>query len=115
MGDEACMGQAGVSHLPAWRDEASVGPVGIVDYTEGHRTNYERNSIMSLPNLPGWAWMDEDNEHVWVKHQCTFKDMIYMLPYPQWKNKDGQLSPSLICRAPGCGFHSSPLITDKQP
>lgn len=65
-------------------------------------------------SLPGEAWLDEDGRHVWFRHDCIIDDkrqsIDWMLPWPNWKEADRYVQPSIQCTVPGCGFHSSPMI-----
>jgi hypothetical protein len=58
---------------------------------------------------PGWwasgkAWLDADNRHVWVAHDCTTERVATMLPWPNWYSDGLHVTPSVVCDA--CQFHS---------
>lgn len=69
-------------------------------------------------SLPGDAWMDEDDRHVWWQHDCVDAEgkrvqKCWMLPWPHWRKGEGAsptTKPSIICTVPGCNYHASPLI-----
>lgn len=69
-----------------------------------------------MSNLPGKAWMDKDGKHVWWEHRCADAKIVRsMLPFSQWSNQNGQVSPSIVCLKKDCGFHGSPLIGESPP
>lgn len=59
---------------------------------------------------PGWwmnarAWMEPDDKHVHVAHDCRGIRESHTLPWPVWQAlPDGRLDPSYSCDR--CGLHT---------
>lgn len=58
------------------------------------------------------AWLDADGRHIWWRHQCVDGEHTDMLPWPNWQNKNGTVTPSIVCGRPGCSSHTSPIVRD---
>lgn len=52
------------------------------------------------------AWLDEDGQHVWLRHQCKPKPRVNttMLPWPDWQTVGDHVEPSIICME--CDLHA---------
>lgn len=64
--------------------------------------------------LTARAWLDEDGEHVWLRHECSNGWDESMLPHPTWQaSEDGRtVEPSIDC---GCGMHTFMLLERHRP
>lgn len=57
------------------------------------------------------CWLDDDGQHVWVRHQCGPRVNTTMLPWPTWQANGENVTPSIVCL--DCDLHVMGRIESK--
>ena len=63
--------------------------------------------------LTARCWLDEDGQHVWLRHKCLDGVTETMLPRPTWRAADGRVEPSISCDA--CDLHVMAVLESEGP
>jgi hypothetical protein len=67
---------------------------------------------MSDPTRLIACWLDDDGQHVWLRHRCLNQVDTSMLRYPAWRAVNGQVQPSIVCN--DCGLHVFTAIGEER-